>query len=360
MGPFFARRSLGQNFLTNPKIARKLVALAGDIRSGSVIEVGAGTGMLTRALLDAGASNIVAVETDPRLIGGLGLLASASDEKLRVVQGDARRIDLTTLGPAPRRIVSNLPYNVGTHLLTSWLQQLAVQWDAYDFFVLTFQKEVAQRIAAQPNSSAYGRLSVLAGWLLMQEGSLDISAGSFCPRPRVDSRALALRPRARPFASAYEAPLREMEKITSILFNQRRKMLRSNLRARKLLRLLGARNRREEVQQPKQEDRSDSSERSSVIPDFSARPQTLTIQDFCALARLLAASTHRRSEPLDCAAPCDRDAQDSSPKSSYTRKRNNVARSSHTARLSVVDVPQTPQRTVQSRILLPKRDSPNG
>ena len=147
----------GQHFLTDPRLIARIAASAGDLRQGTVFEIGPGPGGLTRALLDADAAHLVAIEYDPRALPALEEVSAAYPGRLEVVQADALEIDLSAMGEAPRKIVGNLPYNISTVLLTRWLAQI----DAFDGLTLMFQKEVAERLAAQPRTKQYGRLSVL-------------------------------------------------------------------------------------------------------------------------------------------------------------------------------------------------------
>ena len=225
-----ARRALGQNFLLDLNLTRRIARAAapeGAPEGETVIEIGAGPGGLTRALLETGA-RVVAVERDRRCIAALAALTQAAPGRLRVVEADARKVDLRDLAPAPRRVVGNLPYNVGTRLLAGWLDRLARAPDYAAGFTLMFQKEVAQRLAAAPGTPAWGRLGVLAQWLCMPSVLFDVPARAFTPPPRVTSSLVRLVPRARPLAPADPDRLR---RVTAAAFGQRRKMLRSSLKA---------------------------------------------------------------------------------------------------------------------------------
>src|SRR5271166_2968807 len=158
-----ARRSLGQHFLLDGNITARIARASGDLTGRTVIEVGPGPGGLTRALLDAGAARVIAVEVDPRAVAAVEELAAepASGGRLTVLEADATRLDLASMGTKPRQVVANLPYNVATPLLVGWLRQAA----AFERLTLMFQREVAERIAAAPDTPAYGRLSVLAQWV---------------------------------------------------------------------------------------------------------------------------------------------------------------------------------------------------
>ena len=156
-----AKKALGQNFLFDLNLTRRIARAAGPLEGFTVIEIGPGPGGLTRALLETAAEQVVAVEVDRRAAVAIRELSEAFPTRLRLVEADALSLDLTTLVPAPRQIIANLPYNIGSPLLVGWLKQ-AAQWER---LTLMFQQEVAERIAAAPGSDAYGRLSVLAQWL---------------------------------------------------------------------------------------------------------------------------------------------------------------------------------------------------
>jgi 16S rRNA (adenine1518-N6/adenine1519-N6)-dimethyltransferase len=219
-----ARHALGQHFLLDENLTARIVRLAGDLAGRHVIEVGPGPGGLTRALLDSQAASVTAVEIDPRAIAAIAELAATAGDRLRIVAGDALALDLTTLVPAPRRIVANLPYNIATPLLIGWLRQAA----AFESLTLMFQQEVADRIAAPPGSRTYGRLSVLAQWLCTVELGMRLPPAAFVPPPAVHSAVVCLTPHAvQPDPARFAA----MERVTAAAFGQRRKMLRAALRS---------------------------------------------------------------------------------------------------------------------------------
>jgi 16S rRNA (adenine1518-N6/adenine1519-N6)-dimethyltransferase len=219
-----ARKALGQHFLLDLNITRKIARLAGPLADAVVIEVGPGPGGLTRALLEAGAK-VIAIEKDRRFEPLLTEVAEHAPGRLELVFADALKADEAALtGGAPASVISNLPYNVGTPLLIKWLtgpfRPTAM--------ALMFQKEVAQRIVAEPRSEAYGRLAVLAQATSRAGIVLDVPARAFTPPPRVDSAVARLTPR--PDAPA--APLlAALQTVTAAAFGQRRKMLRTSLRA---------------------------------------------------------------------------------------------------------------------------------
>lgn len=221
------KKALGQNFLLDGNITAKIARSAGDVKGRHVIEIGPGPGGLTRALLLAGAAQVVAVEKDARCMAALVELADAAAGRLRVVEADALTVDVTALAPAPRMLVANLPYNVATPLLIGWLEQIALRRDALDSLTLMFQKEVAERILAQPGSKTYGRLSVMAQWQCAVSLRFDLPPQVFTPPPKVTSSVVHLVPRSVPLAAV---SWRAMERVVEKAFGQRRKMLRSALK----------------------------------------------------------------------------------------------------------------------------------
>ncbi|CAA6606238.1 Ribosomal RNA small subunit methyltransferase A [Rhodospirillaceae bacterium LM-1] len=218
-----AQKSLGQHFLFDLNITNKIARMAGDLTKGTTIEVGPGPGGLTRALLENGAARVIAIEKDKRCLGALAEIEAAYPGRLRVIEGDAVKIDAAALGDEPRRIVANLPYNVGTPLLIGWLKRI------HDFESLTlmFQKEVADRLAAPVRSSAYGRLSALAQWKCDVKKLFDLPGAAFTPPPKVASSVVRLTPKA----VTEPADFALFERVTAAAFGQRRKMLRSSLKS---------------------------------------------------------------------------------------------------------------------------------
>jgi len=226
----WANKALGQHFLLDMNMTRRIARTAGDLSGKPVIEVGPGPGGLTRALLDAGADPLVVIEKDARFLPLLEPLVGWSGGRLRIVHADALRADEEALAygtPASRRhapaihIVSNLPYNVGTPLLVKWLKAGAWRGD----MTLMFQKEVAQRIVAKPGDDAYGRLAVLAQARCDSRLEFTVPAGAFTPPPKIASAVVTLKDRADPYCD-----LDALERVTAAAFGQRRKMMRSALR----------------------------------------------------------------------------------------------------------------------------------
>lgn len=254
-----ARRGLGQNFLLDLNLTRRIARSAGPLDDGTIVEIGPGPGGLTRALLLEGARRVVAVEIDARCIAALEDLRQAAGDRLEIVAGDALAIDLAALGPPPRRVVANLPYNIGTPLLLRWMER---PQDCAGY-TLMFQKEVAARLVAAPGSQAYGRLSVAVQWRHEARLLLDVPPRAFVPPPKVTSSVVQIVPRAAPLAAADPDFL---QAVTAAAFGQRRKMLRSSLRAvsARPMELLAA----------------------ATIAG-TARAETLSVEEFCALARAL-------------------------------------------------------------------------
>ena len=217
-----ARKRLGQHFLLDLNLTRRIARAAAPLSHGTVIEVGPGSGGLTRALLLEGATSVVAVEVDTRAIAALQELQEAADGHLQLIEGDALELDLAALGPQPRRIVANLPYNVSTALLVRWLHAA----DDVADMVLMFQKEVVDRLIAAPRTKDYGRLSVLAQHVCVVQRLFDVAPSAFVPPPKVTSSVARLKPKP---AGDRLADLRPLERVTAAAFGQRRKMLRRAL-----------------------------------------------------------------------------------------------------------------------------------
>jgi 16S rRNA (adenine1518-N6/adenine1519-N6)-dimethyltransferase len=222
-----ARKSLGQNFLLDLNLTGRIARAAGPLDGVTVVEVGAGPGGLTRALLAHDARKVIAIERDDRAVDALAELAAHYPGRLTVIAADAMRFDPRPLiGSGPARIVANLPYNIATALLVSWLT--AESWPPwYDRLILMFQREVAERIVAGPGSKAYGRLSVLAGWRSEARILFDVAPSAFVPPPKVTSALVQLVPRRSPLACECAA----LERLTEAAFGQRRKMLRQSLKS---------------------------------------------------------------------------------------------------------------------------------
>ena len=253
-----ARKSLGQNFLFDLNLTGRIARAALPL-NGTVIEIGPGPGGLTRALLLAGAKNVIAIEKDSRAIKALTPLVDAADGRLEIIEADAMLINPADLGirGKPRQIVANLPYNIATGLLIDWLDHL----DHLDGMTLMFQREVGQRITAEQGENAYGRLAVMCQWLCETRSLFDISPEAFVPPPKVVSSVVQLIPRQSPLAVADKTCLQD---VTRALFGQRRKMLRSSIKVLKIEGLL-----------------------DGLDLTGDERPETISIEDFCAIAEAL-------------------------------------------------------------------------
>lgn len=220
-----ASKALGQNFLFDEQLLNRIAAIPGDLAGKPVLEVGPGPGGLTRALLRAGA-RVTAIEMDKRCLPALAELGEAFPGKLRVIEGDALKLDHGELmGGEPFAVLSNLPYNVGTALFVRWLggESWPPQWTS---LTLMFQQEVAQRIVAAPDTSAYGRLAVLAQWRAQAKLAMKVHRSAFTPPPKVMSAIVHVTPDAMPEAVS----ARTLERLTEAAFGQRRKMLRQSLK----------------------------------------------------------------------------------------------------------------------------------
>ena len=219
-----ASKALGQNFILDRQLLARIAALPGPLENQTVYEVGPGPGGLTRALLDAGAK-VVAVERDRRCLPALAELQQAYYGRLRIIEGDALRIDERAEAGDGAHVVANLPYNVGTALFLRWLGGPWPPW--WRTLTLMFQKEVAERIVAQAGSAAYGRLSVAAQWRSSPRIAMSVNRSAFVPPPKVTSAVVHITP----------APMPEgvdpafLEALTAAAFGQRRKMLRSSLKS---------------------------------------------------------------------------------------------------------------------------------
>ena len=221
------KKSLGQNFLFDLNLTRRIARAAAPLTDCTVVEIGPGPGGLTRALLMEGATHIIAIERDDRAIAALEEIAAAFPGKLEIVSGDALAVDWATLVKGPAKIVANLPYNIATPLLVGWLTD--GPWPPwYSSLTLMFQKEVAERIAAKPGGKDYGRLSVLCQWRCEARKLFDVNRSAFTPPPKVTSSIVQLTPRAVPQVVCDIAVL---ERLTASAFGQRRKMLRSSLKS---------------------------------------------------------------------------------------------------------------------------------
>jgi len=254
-----ASKALGQNFLLDGQLLDRIARVPGPLDGETVYEVGPGPGGLTRALLGAGAQ-VVAVERDARCLPALAELGEAADGRLRVISGDALEVNEAVEAGVGAHIVANLPYNVGTALLVRWLTGEA--WPPWwRSLTLMFQKEVAERIVARPDTGAYGRLAVLAQWRSSARIALNVHRSAFVPPPKVMSAVVHIVPAEQPAG----VPVRTIEALTGAAFGQRRKMLRQSLKG-----LPGA---------------LAALEQAGIDP--ARRAETLSVEEFVTVARAL-------------------------------------------------------------------------
>ena len=258
-----AKRQLGQNFLLDLNLTAKIARSAGDLTACDVLEVGPGPGGLTRGLLAEGARHVLAVEKDARCIPALNQIADAHPGRLTVIHGDALDVDLLAHLTPPVRIIANLPYNIGTELLIRWLTP-KVWPPIWTSLTLMFQKEVAERIVARPRTEHYGRLALLVQWRCDAKIVLTLPPEAFTPAPKVHSAVVHL---TRLEAPRYPANEVVLNRITTMAFNQRRKMLRSSLKA------MGP-------------DIESQLVAAGIAP--TARAEEIGLEQFCTLARLVA------------------------------------------------------------------------
>lgn len=225
-----AKKALGQNFLLDLNITRKIARMAGDLKSRTVVEIGPGPGGLTRALLLEGAANVIAVERDERCQGALADIAAHYPGRLHVHFADALAIDWKDLvgdTRGPTTIAANLPYGVASLLLVGWLE--TEPWPPwYDRMVLMFQREVAERIVAKPATKVYGRLSVLSQWRCDARIVMTLPPDAFTPPPKVASAVVEFVPRP---VMAPACRVTTLARVTAAAFGQRRKMLRQSLKS---------------------------------------------------------------------------------------------------------------------------------
>jgi 16S rRNA (adenine1518-N6/adenine1519-N6)-dimethyltransferase len=225
----WAKKSLGQHFLLDTNLLAKIVRAAGDISNAQVIEIGPGPGGLTRAILEAHPKHLAAIEKDARCLAALAPLKEMYGDRFTLREEDALNVDLSTIGAAPRVVIANLPYNVGTQLIIDWLQLAATKGtEALAGFTVMLQKEVAERMVARVGDAAYGRLSVIMQQFTDAAILFEVPPAAFTPPPKVTSAIL----RARILDTPREdVPLKALERVVAAAFNHRRKMLRQSLKS---------------------------------------------------------------------------------------------------------------------------------
>lgn len=220
-----AKKELGQNFLLDLNLTARIARIASPLENSTIIEVGPGPGGLTRALLSEGAKKVIAIERDERALPALAEIAEAYPDRLEVISGDAMEMDYAAMVDGPTKLIANLPYNIATPLLTGWLS-LQSKTALFESLTLMFQKEVADRICAQPRTKAYGRLSILCGWMTDAHVALNVGPAAFTPPPKVSSSVAHLVPKPR----NSDLKIENLEAVTRSAFGQRRKMLRQSLK----------------------------------------------------------------------------------------------------------------------------------
>ncbi|MEJ6009282.1 16S rRNA (adenine(1518)-N(6)/adenine(1519)-N(6))-dimethyltransferase RsmA [Novosphingobium aquae] len=252
-----ASKALGQNFLLDEQLLSRIAAIPGKLQGQQVLEIGPGPGGLTRALLRAGAM-VTAIEMDKRCFPALAELGESFPGQLRVIEGDATKVDHGIEGPY--HVVANLPYNVGTALFVGWLsgESWPPRWSS---LTLMFQQEVAERIIADTGSNAFGRLAVLAQWRAKPRIAMKVHRSAFTPPPKVMSAVIHVEPAEMPEGVS----ARMLERVTEAAFGQRRKMLRQSLKG-----LPGA-----------------LAALETIGIDAQRRAETLSVAEFVALAREL-------------------------------------------------------------------------
>ena len=247
-------RALGQNFIFDLNLTDKIVKQTKPIAS-TIIEIGSGPGALTRSILKNKSAIVYAIDKDIQSKNMLSELKTIYKDRLEIITDDALNYPIWKLGDPPRQVIANLPYNVGTKMLITWLKYIK----NFDLLTLMFQKEVAERIIAVPGSRNYGRLSILTNWLTQSSKLFDIPSGAFIPKPKVTSSVIQLKPLSKPL---YNVSFEALEKITHLAFSQKRKMLKSSLKEINGEKIL---------------------EELNISPNL--RPEQLSVVEFCKIAK---------------------------------------------------------------------------
>lgn len=254
---FIAHKRLGQHFLVDDQVVEKTILAAKISDSDTILEVGPGPGILTRALLRSNANSITSIEIDRQFWPSLELI---KDPRFSLIKKDALQVPLGDISSKPVKIIANLPYNIGNKLIINWLAELS----SIDTITVMLQEEVVQRLSAQPGTKDYGRISILVQWLCEVTPLFQVPPESFKPAPKVMSAVVQIVPRDKPI---YEVDQVHLEKLTNIMFQQRRKMVGG------ILKKLG---------HPKLEHVF-----QMVKVKESMRPEEISIPQFCQMAQLL-------------------------------------------------------------------------
>ena len=252
-------KKLGQHFLLDSSITDQIVLSAGSLKGKFILEIGPGPGGLTRSLLASQAEKVVAVETDARCIAALNEIKTITGDRLEVINTDALKFDESSITNEKITIIANLPYNIGTALLLKWLERPQL----FDSIIIMLQKEVVDKMIAQPKAKNYGRLSILCQWLCEVETVFDLEPFYFYPPPKVDSSVIRLVPRTK---LIYPCERKLLERITAQAFGMRRKIIKTSLKG-----ILG----------------SDAAEKlGSLGINPNCRAEELSVEQFCRIANL--------------------------------------------------------------------------
>jgi 16S rRNA (adenine1518-N6/adenine1519-N6)-dimethyltransferase len=253
-----AKKSLGQNFILSDRTAKRIVDLAGDLKKFNVIEIGPGYGALTKEILKRNPKFLLAIEKDTNMIKQHHKLSSLYKERYKIITGDALCVTETEFVSGPIKIIASLPYNISVALFLKWLENIQIFTD----LTLVFQKEVANRIAAQPYSKDYGYLSIISQLLCDIKINFDLAPEEFFPKPKVYSSVITVSPLS---VQRFKVDLIALKTLTHIIFAQRRKMIRTSLK-------------------------NIIDNKRNIFKDANLtgneRPENLTIEQFCLLAEL--------------------------------------------------------------------------